>query len=278
MSNSFYSNLVDNEGIKIMGILNVTPDSFSDGGKYFSKEKAIEQALKLLEEGADIIDIGGESSRPGAKSVSIEEEISRTIPIIENILKFNKSAVISIDTVKPEVAELAMQNGAKLINDISSFANSNMLEVAKNYSAILILMHMQGIPLTMQKSPKYRDVVGEVISIITQKVEYAKSKGVSKLIIDPGIGFGKNVRDNFMLLKNLEKFTKLQLPILIGVSKKSLFGLSLDLDLEEREIASLILETFSVNFGAKIIRTHNVKNGIQIKKLNFLINNPNLEL
>ena len=278
MSNSFYSNLVDNEGIKIMGILNVTPDSFSDGGKYFSKEKAIEQALKLLEEGADIIDIGGESSRPGAKSVSIEEEISRTIPIIENILKFNKSAVISIDTVKPEVAELAMQNGAKLINDISSFANSNMLEVAKNYSAILILMHMQGIPLTMQNSPKYRDVVGEVINIITQKVEYAKSKGVSKLIIDPGIGFGKNVRDNFMLLKNLEKFTKLQLPILIGVSKKSLIGQSLDLELEEREIASLILETFSVNFGAKIIRTHNVKNGIQIKKLNFLINNPNLLL
>lgn len=276
MNNSFYSGLASDQGIKIMGILNVTPDSFSDGGKYFSSEKATEHALKMLEEGADIIDVGGESSRPGAEAVSLDEEISRTIPVIEKILKFNKSAIISIDTIKSQVAELAMKNGAKIINDISSFADYKMLDVANSNSAVLILMHMQGIPLTMQNSPKYTDVLGEVFNYITQKVEYAKSKGVNKLIIDPGIGFGKSVKDNFMLLKNLKKFTKLQLPILIGVSKKSLFGKSLDLGLDERDIASLVLETISANSGAKIIRTHNVKYGVQIKKLNAYINNPSL--
>jgi len=276
MSNSFYSDLVTDQGIKIMGILNVTPDSFSDGGKYFSLDKATEHALKMLDEGADIIDVGGESSRPGAEAVSFDEEISRTIPVIENILKFNKSAIISIDTVKSQVAELAMQKGAKIINDISSFADSKMPEVANKNSSILILMHMQGIPKTMQNSPKYNNVFEEVFNFISQKVEYAKSKGVSKLIIDPGIGFGKSVEDNFMLLKNLKKFTKLQLPILIGVSKKSLIGKSLNLALDEREIASLVLETISVSSGAKIIRTHNVKYGTQIKKLNAYINNPSL--
>lgn len=276
MNNNFYSDLISDQGIKIMGILNVTPDSFSDGGKYFCREKATEHALKMLDEGVDIIDVGGESSRPGAEVVSLDEEISRTIPVIENILKFNKSALISIDTVKSQVAELAMQQGAKIINDISSFADSKMLDVAYNNSAILILMHMQGIPLTMQNSPEYTDVFGEVFNFIIQKVEYAKSKGVNKLIIDPGIGFGKSVEDNFMLLKNLKKFTKLQLPILIGVSKKSLIGKSLDLELDEREIAGLILETISANSGAKIIRTHNVKYGVQIKKLNAYINNPSL--
>ncbi len=276
MNNSFYSDLVTNQEIKIMGILNVTPDSFSDGGKYFSIEKATDHALKMLDEGADIIDVGGESSRPGAEAVSFDEEISRTIPVIENILKFNKSAIISIDTVKSQVAELAMQKGAKIINDISSFADSKMLEVAHNNSAILILMHIQGTPQTMQNSPKYTNVFDEVFKFISQKVEYAKSKGVSKIIIDPGIGFGKSVEDNFMLLKNLKKFTKLQLPILIGVSKKSLIEKSLNLALDEREIASLVLETISVSSGAKIIRTHNVKYGTQIKKLNAYINNPSL--
>lgn len=276
MNNSFYSGLVSEQEIKIMGILNVTPDSFSDGGKYFCKEKAIEHALKMLDEGADIIDVGGESSRPGAAVVSLDEEISRTIPVIESVLNFNKAAIISIDTVKYQVAELAMKKGAKIINDISSFADLKMLEIANKYSAVLVLMHMQGIPLTMQKSPKYTDVFGEVFNFIYQKVEYAKSKGVNKLIIDPGIGFGKSVKDNFMLLKNLKKFTKLQLPILIGVSKKSLIGKSLDLGLDEREIASLVLETISANSGAKILRTHNVKYGIQIKKLNAYINNPSL--
>jgi dihydropteroate synthase len=274
MNNSFYSDLVTNPKIKVMGILNVTPDSFSDGGKYYSKEKAAERALQMLEDGADIIDIGGESSRPGALPVSAEEEIERTIPVIENILSRRKDTVISIDTVKPEVAELALQHGATIVNDISAFSNIKLLEVVKKYSAILIIMHMQGSPSTMQNNPRYDNVVEDVYNFLDEKIEIAKSNGVEKLLLDPGIGFGKSVEDNFMLLKNLKKFTKLQLPILIGVSKKSLIGKSLNLPLDEREIASVILETASVNFGAKIIRTHNVKNGVQIKKLNAFINDP----
>ena len=274
MNNSFYSDLVTNPEIKVMGILNVTPDSFSDGGKYYSKEKATERALQMLEDGADIIDIGGESSRPGASPVSAEEEIERTIPVIENILSRRKDTVISIDTVKPEVAELALQNGATIVNDISAFSNIKLLEVVKKYSAILVIMHMQGSPSTMQNNPRYGNVVEDVYNFLDEKIEIAKSNGVEKLVLDPGIGFGKSVEDNFMLLKNLKKFTKLQLPILIGISKKSLIGKSLNLHLDEREIASVILETASVNFGAKIIRTHNVKNGVQIKKLNAFINDP----
>lgn len=274
MNNSFYSDLVANPEVKIMGILNVTPDSFSDGGKYYSKAKAIERALQMLDDGADIIDIGGESSRPGASPVSVNEEIDRTIPVIENILDQKKDAIISIDTIKPEVAKLALQNGAKIVNDISGFTDMRLLEAAKKYSAVLVIMHMQGNPSTMQNDPKYHNVVEDVYKFISEKVEIAKSNGVEQLILDPGIGFGKSVEDNFMLLKNLKKFTKLQLPILIGVSKKSLIGKSLNLPLGKREIASVILETVSVNFGAKIIRTHNVKNGLQIKKLINYINIP----
>ncbi|NOX67225.1 MAG: dihydropteroate synthase [Chlorobi bacterium] len=275
MNNSFYSDLVANPEIKIMGILNVTPDSFSDGGKYYSKIKATERALQMLDDGADIIDIGGESSRPGASPVSVNEEIDRTIPVIENILDQRKDAIISIDTIKPEVAELALQNGAKIVNDISAFANMKLLEIVKKYSAALVIMHMQGSPSTMQNDPKYNNVVEDVYKFLYEKAEIAKSNGVEQLILDPGIGFGKSGEDNFMLLKNLKKFTKLQLPILIGVSKKSLIGKSLNLPLEKREIASVILETVSINSGAKIIRTHNVKNGMQIKKLINYINTPN---
>ncbi|VAX23004.1 Dihydropteroate synthase, partial [hydrothermal vent metagenome] len=216
----------------------------------------------------------GESSRPGASPVSVEEEIDRTIPVIENILNQKKDAVISIDTIKPEVAELALQRGAKIINDISGFTDMRLLDVAKKYAATLVIMHMQGSPSTMQYDPKYNNVVEDVYKFLYEKAEIAKSKGVEQLILDPGIGFGKSVEDNFMLLKNLKKFTKLQLPILIGVSKKSLIGKSLNLPLEKRKIASVILETVSTNSGAKIIRTHNVKNGVQIKSLYNYINNP----
>jgi len=274
MNNSFYSDLVANPEIKIMGILNVTPDSFSDGGKYYSKTKATERALQMLDDGADIIDIGGESSRPGASPVSVNEEIDRTIPIIENILNKKQDAVISIDTIKPEVAELALQHGATIVNDISAFANAKLLDLVQKYSATLVIMHMQGNPTTMQNNPLYNNVVEDVYKFLYEKAEIAKSNGVEQLILDPGIGFGKSGEDNFMLLKNLKKFTKLQLPILIGVSKKSLIGKSLNLPLEKREIASVILETVSVNSGAKIIRTHNVKNGVHIKKLINYINTP----
>lgn len=271
MKDSFYKNLKEQDEIKVMGILNVTPDSFSDGGKYFNTEKATEHAIRMLNDGADIIDIGGESSRPGAKPISIDEELSRTIPVIKSILKYDASSVISIDTVKPEVADLALEAGVLIINDISGFKNEILLNIANDYDATLVIMHMKGIPQTMQHNPSYINLIEEVYKYFMEKIDIARKSGVYKIIIDPGIGFGKTVQDNFTLLKSLKKFTKLELPILIGVSKKSLIGNLFDLPLEERELATSILETFAVNKGTKIIRTHNVKNGVQLKKLHQLL-------
>ncbi|MBU0474432.1 MAG: dihydropteroate synthase [Bacteroidetes bacterium] len=256
-----------------MGILNVTPDSFSDGGKYFSINSATEHALEMLEDGADIIDIGGESSRPGAEEVSIDEEISRTIPVIESIFKHKPNTIISIDTTKSEVAEAALQCGVKIINDISGLSDAKMLEKVKKYYASIVVMHMQGKPRTMQESPKYKNVFDEVFSFLKQKIELSKNFGVSSIIIDPGIGFGKSVNHNYELLRNLAKFQTLETPLLIGVSRKSLIGKSLNLDVENRDIATIILETDAITKGAKIVRTHNVKNAIQLKRINKLLTN-----
>jgi len=270
---NFYSQLITSANIFVMGILNVTPDSFSDGGKFNSVELATEHALEMLEDGADIIDVGGESSRPGADEVSIEEEIKRTIPTIQNILKQKPNSIISIDTTKSEVAEAALQSGTKIINDISGISNKKMLDVIKKYNATVVIMHMQGKPRTMQKNPTYKNVVQEVYNYLGNKINYAKENGVTSIIVDPGIGFGKSVNHNYELLKNLANFKSLETPLLIGVSRKSLIGKTLNLELHERDIATIILETDAINKGAKIIRTHNVKNGVQLKKLNKIITN-----
>jgi dihydropteroate synthase len=270
---NFYSQLIKSDNIFVMGILNVTPDSFSDGGKFNSINSATEHALEMLEDGADIIDVGGESSRPGAEAVSIDEEIKRTIPTIQNILKQNPNSIISIDTTKPEVAEAALQSGAKIINDISGISNDEMLKVIKEYNATVVIMHMQGKPRTMQNNPTYNNVVQEVYNYLKVKINYAKNHGVTSIIVDPGIGFGKSVNHNYELLKNLANFKILESPLLIGISRKSLIGKLLNLDITERDVATIILETDAVNKGAKIIRTHNVKNGVQLKKLNQIIIN-----
>jgi dihydropteroate synthase len=269
----FYSQLLANQNIFVMGILNVTPDSFSDGGKFNSVNSATEHALEMLEEGADIIDVGGESSRPGAEGISIDEEIKRTIPTIQNILRFKPNTVISIDTTKPEVAEAALQSGAKIINDISGLSDIKMLEVIKKYNATVVVMHMQGKPRDMQRNPTYKDVVQEVFNYLEAKISYAKKHGITSIIVDPGIGFGKSVNHNYELLEKLANFKTLETPLLIGVSRKSLIGKALNLEVTERDIATIILETDAVNKGAKIIRTHNVKNGVQLKKLNKIITN-----
>lgn len=268
---NFYSMLISSPNIFVMGILNVTPDSFSDGGRFYSVEAATEHAIQMLNDGADIIDIGGESSRPGAKEVSVEEEISRTIPVIKRILNKIPNATISIDTTKPEVAEEALQNGAKIINDISGLSNLKMLDVIQSYDATVVVMHMLGTPQTMQKNPKYEDVVSDIYNFLSEKIKLAKSYKINSIIVDPGIGFGKTVSDNYELLKNLTKFQTLDVPLLIGVSRKSLIGKVLDLDVDNRDIATIILETDAVKKGAKIIRTHNVKNGVQLKKLHQLL-------
>ena len=253
---------------KIMGIVNVTPDSFSDGGKYFSIDQAVTQGLKLIDEGADIIDIGGESTRPGSDSVSLEEELKRTTPVIKSILHLRKDAIISIDTTKSEVAKQALDNGAQIINDISGLTfDENMTQVAKEYDACVVIMHIKGNPKTMQDNPDYTDVVKEVYDFLLVQSIKSKQNGVDKIIVDPGIGFGKRIEDNFSLIKNLDYFQSLGYPVMVGLSKKSFIGRTLDLDINQRDVGTVIMETISILKSARIIRTHNVKYCNQIVKL-----------
>lgn len=254
------------------GILNVTPDSFSDGGKYFSKEKAIEHALYLIENGADIIDIGGESTRPGAKSISTEEEINRVIPIIEKLIELKPNTLISIDTTKSEVAELAIQKGAKIVNDISGFDfDPNMKNIVKENNVACVIMHIKGNPQTMQNNPYYDDVVLDVYNNLYLKVEELRKFGINNIIIDPGIGFGKRVKDNYEILKRLNELNTIGQPILVGLSKKSFLGKALNIDVTEREIPTVIAETIAIKNGARFIRTHEPKNSLYSSKINYLV-------
>jgi dihydropteroate synthase len=253
---------------KIMGIVNATPDSFSDGGKYLDTNQAINHALKLIDDGADIIDVGGESTRPGSEPVSLDEELIRTISVIKNIRSLRKDILISIDTTKSEVAKQALDNGADIINDISGLTfDEDMINVAKSFDAGIIIMHIKGNPKTMQNSPFYLDVVDEIKEFLITQSTKAKQNGIDKIIIDPGIGFGKSVDDNFKLIKQLNDFSDIGFPVMIGLSKKSFIGKTLDLNIEDREIATVIMETISVLNSARIIRTHNVKYCTQMVKL-----------
>ncbi len=260
--------LFDFSNAYVMGILNVTPDSFSDGGLYLKLDDAVSHALKMIDEGADIIDIGGESTRPGSDFVSEDEEINRIIPVLKKILDKKNDAIISIDTTKSKVAEESLKNGAQIINDISGLKfDENMVNVIKKYDASIIIMHIKGTPKNMQQNPHYNDVVKEVFEFLKDQSKRAKEAGVSKVIIDPGIGFGKRIQDNFELIKNLSEFKELNYPILIGLSRKSFLGKTLNLDINERDTSSAILEGIAIKNGARLIRTHNVKNGIQVCNL-----------
>jgi dihydropteroate synthase len=244
----------------IMGILNVTPDSFSDGGLHFGTEQAISHGLKLLADGADILDIGGESTRPGAPEVSEDEENRRVIPVIEGILKEKPETVISIDSTKYEVAKQALQSGARIINDISGLDKDiRLAELASETGAALILMHIQGIPRTMQANPVYGNVVAEVFDKLQSKIETAGKYGVTDIIADIGIGFGKTVEHNLQLLKNIEIFYKLGVPLLLGISRKSFIGKTLGIETpSERDMASAMIHALLPGFGGDIIRVHNV--------------------
>lgn len=260
---------------KIMGILNVTPDSFSDGGKYFSVNMAVDHALEMIDDGADIIDVGGESTRPNSDPVTLDEELNRTIPVIKKITSVRKDIIVSIDTTKSEVADQALDNGASIINDISGLTfDERMISIAKKFNAGLVIMHIKGNPKTMQQNPNYDDVVSEVSNFLKMQSDKAFSNGINKIIIDPGIGFGKRMEDNFELIKRLEEFKSIGYPIMIGLSRKSFIGKSLGLETFERDTATVILETVSVLKSARIIRTHNVKYCNQMVKLvnNFLNN------
>jgi dihydropteroate synthase len=243
----------------IMGVLNVTPDSFSDGGKHLDPESAVRHAVKMAEEGADIIDIGGESSRPGAKSVSEEEEIGRIIPVIKEI-KRSTDVILSVDTHKSGVARRALEEGVSIVNDITALGDPEMAGLVAEFDAGVVLMHMRGTPEAMQDDPNYTDVVGEIIEYLRQAAEKAQNAGIppGRIIIDPGIGFGKKLEHNLAILENLGQFKKLEKPILVGTSRKSFLGELTGKDITGRIFGTAASVAVSVMEGADIVRVHDV--------------------
>ena len=244
-----------------MGVLNVTPDSFSDGGLYLDPERAIARGLELISAGADILDIGGESTRPGAEPVPPEEELRRVIPVIKG-LREETEAVISIDTYKAVVAEAALEAGADMVNDISALRfDGRMGEVLAETAAPVILMHMQGEPRTMQENPHYDDVVSEIISFLRRRIEEAVELGIApeRVIIDPGIGFGKRVEHNLEILRRLDELKVLGRPILIGPSRKSFIGQLSGAPVSERLPGTIAAVALGIAKGAAIVRVHDVR-------------------
>jgi dihydropteroate synthase len=245
----------------IMGVLNVTPDSFSDGGKFFDASSAIDQAKSMVENGAGIIDIGGESTRPGALAVSAKDELNRVIPVIE-ALSGQIKVPISIDTSKPEVMEQAVASGASIINDVNALRAEGAIEMAAKLKSDVCLMHMQGIPRTMQDNPSYDDVVEDIKSFFKERIEACELAGIelSSITLDPGFGFGKNLGHNIALLKNLSEFNEFGVSILAGLSRKSMIGTLLgDKDVDSRMIGSVTAALIAVENGANIIRAHDVE-------------------
>jgi dihydropteroate synthase len=244
----------------VMGILNVTPDSFSDGNRYSSLDAALTRAGQMIAEGAAIIDVGGESTRPGAEAVTAEEELARVVPVITGIAA-NSDVAISIDTSKPEVMAAAVAAGACIINDVYALRAYGAREVAAKTRAGVVLMHMQGEPRTMQESPRYGDVVGEVIGFLQAQRDACVADGIApeSIAVDPGFGFGKQLSHNLALLKDLPKFAVLRSPLLLGVSRKNVIGKILGRGVNDRLYGGLGLAALAVAYGARIIRTHDVE-------------------
>ena len=246
----------------VMGIVNVTPDSFSDGGEFYSSKDAIAHASKLINEGADIIDIGGESTRPGATEISSTDELKRVIPVIQGIRSNNPDILISIDTTKAIVAKEAVEVGANIINDVSGLSfDSQMPMTVASLNVPIIIMHMKGNPRNMQKNPEYKDLIDEILNYFKERIKIATKAGIDRemIILDPGIGFGKTVEHNFQILSKLNKFNKLELPLLIGPSRKSFIGLTLNLSPEDRVDGTAATVAIGVNNGARIVRVHDVE-------------------
>jgi dihydropteroate synthase len=252
-----------------MGVLNVTPDSFSDGGKFFDHDKAIEQGLQMVAEGATIIDVGPESTRPGAQAVTTDEQVRRTIPVITKLAKKIK-ACISIDTTNYEVAKAALDAGANIINDITALADKRMAQLAAEQKVPVILMHMQGTPRTMQVEPKYDDVVAEVLKFLLERAKRAEKLGISKkrIFIDPGIGFGKTVEHNLKLLANLDKFVKTSYRVLIGPSRKWFIGkLTGKENPADRAFGTAAAVALCASAGVSIVRVHDVAKMVEVVKI-----------
>jgi dihydropteroate synthase len=272
------SSILNLKALSVMGIINTTPDSFSDGGHFLSHDKALEQARRLIDEGADILDIGGESTRPGAADVSVEEEINRTIPLIESIRAFS-DIPISIDTSKAEVMRAASAAGVNMINDVWALRREGAMQAALDSGLPVCLMHMQGSPDNMQQSPEYDSVVKEVKRFLHDRLFAAQAAGIKKenLIIDPGFGFGKTLDQNYQLLKALPEFVDMGYPLLVGMSRKSMLGLVLDKPVDERVYGSVSAAVISAMLGAHIIRVHDVTETRQALAIVQTLNQTTIE-
>ncbi|MCP3993934.1 MAG: dihydropteroate synthase [bacterium] len=251
-----------------MGIVNTTPDSFSDGGMYDAVESAIAHGLQLWQQGADIVDIGGESTRPGAEPVSPADEIERVVPVVEELVE--RGVIISVDTMKAEVADAAIAAGAHIVNDVTALSDPEMARVCAETGVGVVLLHMQGRPQDMQVDPRYEDVVSEIADYLTDRADYAVSAGMerSSLCIDPGIGFGKTFDHNLQLLGSIDRFAALGLPVLVGTSRKGFLGAILseagyDTLAIERDPATAATVALAINGGASVVRVHNVGHGLQ---------------
>ncbi len=242
----------------VMGIVNITPDSFSDGGRLADAQSAIDHALKLHDEGADILDVGGESTRPGASLVQADDEARRILPVIEALAA--RGVVVSADTHKPEVMQRALEAGASMINDVTALTSPGAIEVLKKSSAAVCLMHMQGEPQTMQQAPHYNDVVGEVGFFLEERIEACVEAGIARnrIVIDPGFGFGKTLVHNLNLLRYLDQIAALGVPVMAGLSRKSMLGALTGREVGQREYAGVAAHLIAVARGARIVRVHDV--------------------
>lgn len=252
----------------VMGILNVTPDSFSDGGKFLNTEAAVAHGKAMADAGADFIDVGGASTRPGADEVSVDDELNRVLPVIEKLTK-EISVPISVDTFRAKVADEALKAGAVIVNDISAFGFDNaMAETIAKHNATAVVMHIKGTPKNMQVNPEYNDLIGEIIQYFENVAWKANVAGIKQIIIDPGIGFGKTVVHNLQILKNLSMFKRLDSPIMIGVSRKSMIGKILNIeDVNDRREGTITLNTIGILNGAHIIRVHDITEGVRTATL-----------
>ena len=260
--------ILDLSSPKIMGVLNVTPDSFYDGGVYSNEKNILLQVEKMISDGADIIDIGGFSSKPGAKTISVKEEEKRVIPIIKLINNTFNKIIISVDTFRSEIAEKSLNEGASIINDISGGnLDKNIYQIANKYRVPYIMMHMKGVPANMQANPKYENINYEIIKDFSYKIDLAEKKGVCDIIIDPGFGFGKSIEHNYQILNNIKLYTVLKKPILVGISRKSMIYKLLKTDPSKALNGTTSLNTIALINGANILRVHDVKEAKEVIKL-----------
>ena len=253
-------NLLDLNKPKIMGILNVTPDSFFDGGLYNTEKKVDIQVMKMIEDGMDILDVGGYSSRPGAKEISIDEEIDRVIPVVKFIRKEYPELILSVDTFRSEVARNCLDLGIDIINDISAGCiDKNILDVVAEYNCPYIMMHMKGTPQTMQINPEYENLIKELLIYFAKRIYLAREKGIIDIIVDPGFGFGKTLDHNYTIIKKIENFKLLDLPILVGISRKSFITKQLDINKKDSLNGTTALNMYFLEKNINILRVHDVK-------------------